>query len=220
MTEPHASTSTTLMQAGLPLRIVDARRLDRGLRDALQPGGTLSDRHGRAHQLPRYFYEVPSWEVASQLQLSRNFTLSEFIQNDLHEAAALRGFPRYVPCAVTLMALALQHFRDAVNDTVHIAANGGYRSPAHALSTLATPHSWATAVNIFKIGDRLLDDRDNLERYAEVAIQSMPGVYVRPFGRTLGFTDDHLHLDFGFVVMVPRGAPLDSYNPKIAVEPL
>lgn len=220
MTESIAPTATTAIPTGIPLRIVDARRLDRAMRDVLQPGGTLSDRHGRAHQLPRYFYEVPSWDVAHSLQLTRHFTLSEFIQNDLHEAAPLRAFPRYVPCAVTLMALALQHFRDAVNDCVHIAANGGYRSPAHALSTLATPHSWATAVNIYKIGDRLLDDRETLERYAEIAIQSMPGVYVRPFGTTLGFTDDHLHLDFGYVVMVPRGAPLDSFNPKIAVEPL
>lgn len=220
MTEPAVSTSAPAIPAGLQLRIVDARRLDRGLRDVLQPGGMLSDRQGSAHQLPRYFYEVPSWDAAHSLQLTRHFTLSEFIQNDLHEAAPLRGFPRYVPCAVTLLAMALEHFREAVNDYVHIAANGGYRSPAHALSTLATPHSWGTAVNIYKIGDRLLDDRDVLERYAEIAVQSMPGVYVRPFGTKLGFTDDHLHLDLGYVVTVPRGAPLDSFNPKIAVEPL
>jgi hypothetical protein len=220
VTEPVPGTATSPVAVGIPLRIVDARRLERSLRDVLQPGGTLSDRHGRAHQLPRYFYEVPSWDVAHDLQLTKHFTLSEFIQNDLHEAAPLRGFPRYVPCAVTLLALALEHFRLAVDDYVHIAANGGYRSPAHALSTLATPHSWATAVNIYKIGDRLLDDRDSLEKYAEIALESMPGVFVRPFGRTLGFTDDHLHLDFGYVVVVPRGAPLDSYNPKIATEPL
>jgi hypothetical protein len=219
MTESLAGTATTTVVSGIPLRIVDAHRLERSMRDVLQPGGTMSDRHGRAHVLPRFFYEVPSWEEAHALQLTRHFTLSEFIQNDLHEAAPLRGFPRYVPCAVTLLALALQHFRNAVDDYVHIAANGGYRSPAHALSTLATPHSWGTAVNIYKIGDRLLDDRDTLERYAEIALQSMPGVYVRPFGKTLGFTDDHLHLDFGYVTMVPRGAPLDAYNPKIEVEP-
>lgn len=219
MTEITAATATTPIAAGIPLRIVDAHRLERSFRDVLQPGGTMSDRHGRAHQLPRFFYEVPSWEEAHSLQLTRHFTLSEFIQNDLHEAAPLRGFPRYVPCAVTLLALALEQFRDAVGDYVHIAANGGYRSPSHALSTLATPHSWATAVNIYKIGDRLLDDNETLERYAEIAYQSMPGVYVRPFGKALGFTDDHLHLDFGYVVMVPRGAPLDAFNPKIATEP-
>jgi hypothetical protein len=220
MTESTAPTRTTTIATGIPLRIVDARRLDRAMRDVLQPGGLLSDRAGRAHQLPRYFYEVTSWDEAHSLQLTKHFTLSEFIQNDLHEAAPLRGFPRYVPCAVTLLALALEHFRVRVDDYVHISANGGYRSPAHALSTLATPHSWGTAVNIYKIGDRLLDDRETLERYAELAVDAMPGVYVRPFGTTLGFTDDHLHLDFGYVVMVPRGAPLDSYNPKIGTEPL
>ena len=219
MMSETAGKTTTPIVPGLQLRIVDAHRLERSMRDVLQPGGTMSDRHGRQHRLPRFFYEVPSWDEAHALQLTKHFTLSEFIQNDLHEAAPLRGFPRYVPCAVTLLALALEHFRDAVDDCVHIAANGGYRSPSHALSTLATPHSWATAVNIYKIGDRLLDDRDTLERYAEIALQSMPGVYVRPFGRTLGFTDDHLHLDFGYVIMVPRGAPLDAFNPKIAVEP-
>lgn len=220
MTDTVASAGNTTIPTGIPLRIVDARRLDRAMRDVLQPGGLQSDRHGRAHQLPRYFYEVPSWEMAHSLQLTKHFTLSEFIQNDLHEAAPLRGFPRYVPCAVTLLALALEHFRIAVDSYVHIAANGGYRSPAHALCTLATPHSWGTAVNIYKIGDRLLDDRDTLEHYAEIAVESMPGVYVRPFGKTLGFTDDHLHLDFGYVLMVPRGAPLDSFNPKIGTEPL
>jgi|SRR5690349_19351725 len=219
MTESTALTATTTIPTGIPLRIVDGRRLDRALRDVLQPGGIVSDRAGSSHQLPRFFYEVPSWDAAHSLQLTKHFTLSEFIQNDLHEAAPLRGFPRYVPCAVTLLALALEHFRDAVGAYVHIAANGGYRSPAHALSNLATPRSWGTAVNIYKIGDRLLDDNDTLERYAEIAVRSMPGVYVRPFGKTLGFTDDHLHLDFGYVVMVPRSAPLDAFNPKIEVEP-
>ena len=76
------------------------------------------------------------------------------------------------------------------------------------------------SVNIYKIGDTMLDERDVLEQYAEVAYKSMPGVYVRPFGRKPGFTDDHLHIDFGYVIAVPRGAPFETYNPKVAVEPL
>jgi hypothetical protein len=215
--EPAASAPVApgLGPPAIPLRIVDARRLDRTYRDALKPGELMNDRQGRTHQLPRYFYEVPSWDIAHALQLSRHFTLSEFIQNDLHEAAPLRAFPRYVPCAVTLLALALEQFRDAVNDYVHIAANGGYRSPSHALSTLATPHSWAAAVNIYQIGDTRLDTSEALERYGALALTAMPGVYVRPFGNTQGFTDDHLHLDFGFVTVVPRGTPLDAYNARI-----
>lgn len=204
----------------LPLRIVDGRRLEKKYRDALRPGAMLSDAYGQAHMLPRYFYEVPSWDVAMRLQLSEHFALWEFIHTDVHEAAPLRTFPRYVPCAITLLALALEQFRDAVRSFVHISANGGYRSPGHGLTVHATPHAWGTAVNIYKIGDRMLDEREVLDQYAEIAYKSMPGVYVRPFGRKPGFTDDHLHLDFGYVIAVPRGAPFETYNPKVAVEPL
>jgi hypothetical protein len=204
----------------LPLRIVDGRRLEKKYRDALRPGGVLSDVNGQGHALPRYFYEVPSWDAAMRLQLSQHFALWEFIHTDVHEAAALRSFPRYVPCAITLLALALEQFREAVRSFVHIAANGGYRSPGHALTVHATPHAWGTAVNIYRIGDILLDEREALEHYAGLAYRSMPGVYVRPFGKRAGFTDDHLHLDFGYVTAVPRGAPLEAYNPKVDVEPL
>jgi hypothetical protein len=213
-------TYGALGSPSLPLRIVDGRRLEKKYRDALRPGELLSDAQGQAHVLPRYFYEVPSWDAAIGLQLSEHFALWEFIHTDVHEAAPLRTFPRYVPCAITLLALALEQFRDAVRAFVHVAANGGYRSPGHALTVHATPHAWGTAVNIYRIGDRMLDERDVLEQYAEVAYRSMPGVYVRPFGTKPGFTDDHLHLDFGYVLAVPRGAPFETYNPKVAVEPL
>ena len=206
--------------SAIGLRVVDGRRLEKRMRDVLKPGGMLPDADGNAHVLPRFFYEVPSWETALKLQLSEHFALWEFLHTDIHEAESLQHFPRYVPCAITLLALALEQFRNAVGDFVHIAANGGYRSPAHALSVHATPHAWGTAVNIYKIGDRMLEDRESLEHFAEIAQKSMPGVYVRPFGNTQGYTDDHLHLDFGYVVAVPRGAPLEAYNPKIDVEPL
>ncbi|MEX2151742.1 MAG: hypothetical protein WD825_00285 [Gemmatimonadaceae bacterium] len=209
-----------LGKPSIPLRIVDGRRLEKKFRDALRPGGVLSDSQGQAHALPRYFYEVPSWDVAVNLQLSEHFALWEFIHTDVHEVEALRTFPRYVPCAITLMALGLEQFRDAVGSFVHIAANGGYRSPGHALSVHATPHAWGTAVNIYKVGDTMLDEQEALEHYAEIAYRSMPGVYVRPFGKVRGYTDDHLHLDFGYVVAVPRGAPFEMYNPKVDVEPL
>jgi hypothetical protein len=204
----------------IPLRIVDGRRLEKKFRDVLKPGGVMSDSQGQAHQLPRYFYEIPSWDVANTTQLSENFALWEFIHTDVHEAEPLRTFPRYVPCAITLLALGLEQFRDKARGYVHIAANGGYRSPCHSLSVHATPHAWATAVNIYKIGDTMLDQQETLEHYAQIAYKSMPGIYVRPFGRIPGSTDDHLHLDFGYVIAVPRGAPFETYNPKLDVEPL
>lgn len=220
MTDSAHATYGALGASSIPLRIVDGRRLEKKFRDVLKPGGVLADSAGQAHHLPRYFYEVPSWDVAISTQLSENFALWEFIHTDVHEAEPLRTFPRYVPCAITLMALGLEPFRNAVRSYVHIAANGGYRSPCHSLSASATPHSWGTAVNIYKIGETMLDEADALEHFAEIAYKSMPGVYVRPFGTKPGFTDDHLHLDFGYVVAVPRGAPFETYNPKLDLDPL
>ena len=129
MSEDTANVSYgALGQSSIALRIVDGRRLEKKFRDVLKPGGVMSDSQGQAHQLPRYFYEIPSWDVAQEIQLS--------------------------------------------------------------------------------------------EHFADIAYRSMPGVYVRPFGTKTGYTDDHLHLDFGYVLAVPRGAPFETYNPKLDVEPL
>src|SRR5687768_11845932 len=75
MTEPLVATRYGAMNSSLPLRIVDGRRLEKRYRDALKPGAVISDSAGQAHRLPRYFYEVPSWDVALTLQLSEHFAL-------------------------------------------------------------------------------------------------------------------------------------------------
>jgi hypothetical protein len=190
-----------------PLHVVDGLRLDKPLRDALLPGRIIHDENGHERRLPRYFYEIPSWEHAMSTQLSPNFALWEFIQTDVREAAPLRSFPRYVPCAITLLALCLERFRDAVGTFVHIAANGGYRSPRHAINTAATPHSWGTAVNIYRIGDTYLNDRTSIERFSASANATLPTVWTRPFGNLRGQANDQLHLDFGYVLVTPREAP-------------
>jgi hypothetical protein len=192
---------------GFPLAIVDGIQLEKSVRDVLLPGRIVYDGEGNARRLPRYFYEIPSWDHAMSVELSTNFALWEFIQTDVREAAPLRGFPRYVPCAITLLAASLERFREAAATFVHIAANGGYRSPRHTLSTNATPHSWGTAANIYRVGDVFLDNQESIERYAELARQVLPGVWTRPFGSGRGTTDDHLHIDLGFVLSMPRGAP-------------
>src|SRR5688572_15363334 len=110
-----------------PLRVVDATTLDEQYRNVLRPGEVMRDAGGHPRELPRYFYEVPSWEVAMETNLSANFMLWEFIQVDVREAEPLRLFPRYVPCAITLLAICLERFRESVGTYVHIAANGGYR---------------------------------------------------------------------------------------------
>jgi len=202
------------------LRIIDGFRLDKSRRDALMPGGLLRDRDGRTRQLQRYFYEVDSWSSALEQEIAPHFHMWEFIHTDVREVEALRFFPRYVPCAVTLTAAMLERFRDAVGEPVRIAANGGYRSPRHELTSHASTHCWASAVNIYRIGDESLDSRDRIERYAEIAREVLPGVWVRPVGEDRGFTDDHLHLDFGYVVAVPHDAPGDPFNPKLEGDPL
>src|SRR4051812_22779702 len=94
------------------LRVVDGLRLPTEYRAVLRPGATLRDAHGHVRTLPRFFYEVPSWQAALDAQITPNFALWEFIHTDVREVEPLRTFPRYVPCAVTLLALALQRFRD------------------------------------------------------------------------------------------------------------
>jgi hypothetical protein len=184
---------------------VDGRRLAKEYRDALSPGGMRCDTDGIQHRLPRFFYEIPSWDYAMAVRLTSNFGLWELIQTDVREAAILQSFPRYIPCALPLLGFALEQFREAVGTFVHIAANGGYRSPGHELSCgAATTHCWGTAVNIYKIGDTLIDNADAWNKYAQVA-RGIPGVHVRPFGQGRGEADDHLHIDLGYVVTVPHG---------------
>lgn len=201
-------------------RIVDGYRLDKPRRDALMPGGVLRDREGRMRTLPRYFYEVESWNAALEYELAPHFHMWEFIHTDVREAVPLRFFPRYVPCAVALTALLLEHFREAVGEPVRVSANGGYRSPRHQLTNHASTHCWGSAVNIYRVGDEFLQTRDSIERYADIARAVLPGVWVRPAGEGLGESDDHLHLDFGYLVSVPHDAPGDPFNPKLEGDPL
>ena len=192
------------------LPIVDAYDMDAEHRAALKPGELMRDREGRARRLPRFFFEVDSWETAKNTQLSPHFALWEFMDIDVRELSLLRQYPRYIPCAVTLMAAQLELLRNDVNTFVHISANGGYRSPSHRLSAHATPHCWGTAVNIFKIGDDLLMGAEPIKKYNRLVTRLLPTVWVRPYGSELGAVDDHLHLDLGYVTLVPREAPSEE----------
>lgn len=195
-----------MAEPGLPLRIVDGLALPATVREALRPGELLTDRQARKRRLPRYFYEVDSWQTALELPLAPHFMLWELIGVDVRETPPMRTFPRYVPCAVTLLAAHLQAVRDAVGTFVHIAANGGYRSPAHALTRFASTHCWGTAANIYRIGDDALDTRERIERYAGIIRERLPAIWIRPFGSEDGEADDHLHLDLAYAVAVPHDA--------------
>lgn len=191
-------------KGGFALRIADAFDLPKEQRELLRPWEFFNTRNGYSHRLPRFFYEVPSWDACRAARLTEHFDLSEFMDVDLHESRELHGWPRYVPCAVTLLAAQLELLRQEVKTYVHISTNGGYRSPAHTLSTHASTHCWGTAANIHRIGDDLLDNAKTIEKYASIARQCMPGVYVRPYGNGVGQSDDHLHIDLGYVEVIPH----------------
>jgi hypothetical protein len=198
--------SDPLRERRLPLRVVDGLRLGEPYRQALKPGALIVDEEGRARRLPRFFYEVGSYTVATETQLAPNFHLHELLEVDVREAAVLRRFPRYLPCAVALLAASLSLFRDRVGAMVYVAANGGYRSPSHGRSRAASTHCWGTAANIYRIGDDYLDSRETIEKYAALAMQALPHAWVRPWGHGPGLADDHLHIDLGYATVVPREA--------------
>jgi hypothetical protein len=191
----------------LPLPVVDGLGMDALHQRVLCPDQILEDRSGRARRLPRFFYEVDSWHTAQNIQLTEHFTLWEFLTVDVREVEPLRTFPRYIPCAVTALAAHLELLREATGTFIHIAANGGYRSPRHALTDGASTHCWGTAANIYRIGDDYLDTQDKIERYSRIADKTIPGCWIRPYGQDKGFADDHLHIDLGYMLVVPREAP-------------
>jgi hypothetical protein len=188
------------------MKVVDALTLSAEHRALLRPGEMLAVDAAEAHRLPRFFYEIHSWQHAKETQLTPHFTLSELITVDCREAdLLLHGFPHYVPCAIIVLARYLEDFRQRVDGAVYIAVNGGYRSPAHRLAGRPNPHIWATAANIYRIGDTWLDSQKAIERYARIAESLGPEVFVRPYGFDPGQTDDHLHVDLGYLTSAPRG---------------
>jgi len=191
----------------LPLAVADGLDLDAPVRSLLMPGVRVRDSHARIRRLPRFFYVVESWNAALQTRLTPHFAIWEFMDVDLYEPAPLRRFPRYVPCAIATLAAHLEVLRGQLGASIHIAANGGYRSPSHGRSTPGSPHAWGTAANIYRIGDEYLDERDRIERYASLATALLPTLRARPYGPGPGCVDDHVHLDLGYVTAVPAEAP-------------
>ena len=193
-------------QTARDLPVVDGLRLSDELRALLRPDELFADRIGRQHRLPRFFYEVRSWSQAKELFLTPHVRLSELLIVDSREAPRLlEEFPHYVPCAVSLLARIVEDFRAKVGAPVFVAANGGYRSPAHRLTSAANPHLWAAAADIYRVGDTWLNTQSAVEKYGALARELLPDVNVLPYGHQTGETDDHLHLDLGFLRTVPAG---------------
>jgi len=187
------------------IKVVDAFDLDDELRSLLKPGEMVKDAEGRRHRLPRYFYEIPDHETAVSIRLSPHFGLNEFTLVDLKEAPRLQQFPRYVPCAVRVLAFYLEQFRREAGASVHIPVNGGYRSPSHKLSLTATPHMWATAADVYRIGTTILKGKDTIDKYNAIAEDLSDDIHILPYGHVTGANaDDHIHFDLGYITVIPR----------------
>jgi hypothetical protein len=187
------------------LRPIDGLRLTEDYRALLRPGEGEAGANGSVHRLPRFFYEIGSWEEAHEIRLAPHFTLAELMLVDCREARLLLSrFPHYVPCAILLLARFLEDFRREVDAPVFISANGGYRSPAHQIGGAKSIHAWGTAANIYRVGDTFFSDARSIEKYRTIAASLSPTVFVRPFGREKGQTSDHLHIDLGYVRLTPR----------------
>src|SRR6059058_2499605 len=178
------------------LRAIDGLRLSEKYRTLLRPAETETDVLGNVHRLPRFLYEIGSWQEAQEIRQAPHFTLAELMLVDCREAKLLLGqFPHYVPCAIVLLARFLEAFRREVDAPVFISANGGYRSPAHQIGGAKSIHAWGSAANIYRIGDTSVSDTKAMEKYRTIAASLGPAVFVRPFGREKGQTSDHLHID-------------------------
>jgi hypothetical protein len=188
------------------LRIVAGHQLPRKYRDLLRPGELVTDTEGVQRRLPRFFYEVDSWRQALDTMLTPHFALAELMLVDCLEAEELlRHHPHYVPLAVGVFARYLEDFREKTGDEkIYISANGGYRSPSHRLTVKHGVHNWGTAANIYRIGDTHLDDQASIEKYADIFCSLGAEAYAAPYGSGAGQTDDHLHVDIGFVSISPR----------------
>jgi len=187
------------------LRPIDGLCLSEEYRALLRPGESEAGASGTVHRLPRFFYEIRSWDEAHEIRLAPHFTLAELMLVDCREARLLLSqFPHYVPCAILLLARFLEGFRREVDAPVFVSANGGYRSPAHRIGGAKSIHAWGTAANIYRIGDTFLSEGKSIGKYGTVAASLSPAVFVRPFGREEGQTSDHLHIDLGFATLTPR----------------
>src|SRR5436305_9062523 len=135
------------------LGAIDGLNLPEDYRALLRPGEAETDFRGNVYHLPRFFYEIGSWQEAHEIRLAPHFTLAELMLVDCREARLLLSqFPHYVACATVLLARFLEDFRREVDAPVFISANGGYRSPAHQIGGGKRVHDWGTAGCICRVG--------------------------------------------------------------------
>src|SRR2546430_13787931 len=134
------------------LRPIDGLCLAEEYRALLRPGESETGATGKVHRLPRFFYEIGTWEEAHEIRLAPHFTLAELMLVDCREARLLLSqFPHYVPCAILLLARFLEDFRREVDAPMFVSANGGEPARAPQSWGAQSLHLWGAGANIYTI---------------------------------------------------------------------
>ena len=64
---------------------------------------------------------------------------------------------------------------------------------------------WGTAADIYRIGTIIVKTEEVIEKYNDLAEQLTDDITTYPYGHLTGSTaDDHVHLDLGYITVVPR----------------
>jgi hypothetical protein len=64
---------------------------------------------------------------------------------------------------------------------------------------------WGTAADVYRVGSTVLNDSDAIQKYGRLAREIAPSaLQVKPYGHDLGSTDDHLHVELGYLTLEPR----------------
>src|SRR3989442_10872177 len=159
------------------MRAIDAFNLPAEYRALLRPAEAETDFRGNVHLLPRFFYEIGSWEEAHEIRFAPHFTLAELMLVDCREARLLLSeFPHYVPCAIVLLARLLEDFRREVDAPVFISANGGHRSPAHQIGGAKKIHDPGETAGALSGCDNFLGNAKRLEDTGGIPGVHMPGL--------------------------------------------
>jgi len=84
---------------------------------------------------------------------------------------------------------------------------------------------WGTAADVYRIGTTILKTREQIEKYNVIAEDLSEDVSVLPYGHVTGNNaDDHVHLDVGYITVIPREISEDrmevpqEHRPRFAFE--
>jgi hypothetical protein len=193
--------------ASLPLR----RRAER-CRDRTGPAAARRDADGPRRAASESCRGVPPHRflgAGAGHTADPHFMAWELIGVDVREAPLLRRVPAVRSMRSTAAGAALELFRMEVGTYVHVAANGGYRSPGHALNHHASRHCWGTAANIYRVGDTFCTSGTRL-RSTRPSRGVCPGVVDPAVRHADGEVDDHLHLDLGYTTFDPLQSDEDT----------